>query len=250
MKRNISADRQNHGRRWFTYIVALLAVLVGVIAVSAQQASLPQQFSGESKAPPVGFFVQEDNATADADIYLGLISPKLQNVDASLDLISKNWHSGSATMMIEAARFARNPQSFAKIIALTEAKTGQKFGRDVDKWRQWIWKQDYDPHPQYANFKSDLYSKIDPRFAEYFRVTKDSKIRLDEIRWGGVVRDGIPPLKDPKMLAAAEADYLADTDVVFGVELNRDARFYPQRILAWHEMFKDTIGGESVCVVY
>ena len=52
------------------------------------------------------------------------------------------------------------------------------------------------------------------------------------------------------MLPANDAHYLADTDVVFGIELNGDARAYPKRILAWHEMFKDTIGGESVCGVY
>ena len=57
-------------------------------------------------------------------------------------------------------------------------------------------------------------------------------------------------MKNPKMLAAGDAKYLGDSDVVFGVELNGDARCYPKRILAWHEMFKDTIGGESVCGVY
>ena len=64
------------------------------------------------------------------------------------------------------------------------------------------------------------------------------------------MRDGIPPLKNPKMLSVAEAKYLGDNDVVFGIKLNGDARCYPKRILAWHEMFKDTIGGESVCGVY
>ena len=113
-----------------------------------------------------------------------------------------------------------------------------------------MWKQEIKPHPGYANFKSLLYGNIDRRFSEYFEITKDSRIRLDEIRWGGVKRDGIPPLKDPKMLTANNAGYLADTDVVFGIELNGDARAYPKRILAWHEMFKDTIGGESVCGVY
>lgn len=184
------------------------------------------------------------------DAYLRLNRPDVSVVNDSLNRISDNWHPGSATMMIEVARFARNRRAIAEIFSLIETKTGQNFGTDFEKWRQWIWKQEYDPHPKYAKLKSALYSKIDPRFAEYFRVTKDSKIRLDEIRWGGVIRDGIPPLKDPKMLAAADADYLADTDVVFGVELNGDARCYPKRILAWHEMFKDTIGGESVCGVY
>lgn len=75
-------------------------------------------------------------------------------------------------------------------------------------------------------------------------------IRLDEIRWGGVARDGIPPLKNPKMLEAPEATYLADGDVVFGIEINGDARAYPKRIMAWHEMVKDIVGGESVNGVY
>ena len=77
---------------------------------------------------------------------------------------------------------------------------------------------------------------MDERFPEYFKETGNPKIRMDEIRWGGVRRDGIPPLKDPEMLSAAEADYLSDSDVVFGIELNGDARCYPKRILAWHEM--------------
>jgi hypothetical protein len=184
------------------------------------------------------------------EAYFGLKSNDLAVVNDSLNIISDDWHPGSATMMIEVARFSRNRRATAEIFSLLETKTGQTLGTDPEKWRQWIWKQKYEPHPLYAQFKTALYSRIDPRFAEYFRVTKDSKIRLDEIRWGGVKRDGIPPLKDPKMLAAADADYLADTDVVFGIELNGDARCYPKRILAWHEMFKDTIGDESVCGVY
>jgi hypothetical protein len=91
---------------------------------------------------------------------------------------------------------------------------------------------------------------MDSRFSEYFIDAEKRNIRLDQIQWGGVRRDGIPPLKNPKMLAAADADYLSDSDVVFGIDLNGDARCYPNRILAWHEMFKDTIGGESVCGVY
>lgn len=187
---------------------------------------------------------------ADLDAYFRLTDRDFAVVKAALNDISDNWHPGSATMMVEIAPFANNARAITEAADLIEAKTGQRFGTDLEKWRQWIWKQKYNPHPQYASFKSILYSKIDPRFAEYFRVTKDSKIRLDEIRWGGVIRDGIPPLKNPKMIAAADARYLADTDVVFGVELNGEARCYPKRILAWHEMFKDTIGGESVCGVY
>ena len=152
-------------------------------------------------------------------------------------------------MLLEVARFLpRTPRS--KIMSLLESQTGQRFGFDNDKWLQWNWAQKYEPHPNYGEFKSQVYRKIDPRFSEYFVKTEGSKIRLDEIRWGGVARDGIPPLKNPQMTTAAAATYLSDTDVVFGIELNGDTRAYPKRILAWHEMFKDTIGGQSVCGVY
>ena len=226
-------------------VVSTTLIFLGLVAVG--------HFDTPRHAQP-GPILFQSGYTADVepelDAYLRLNRPDVSVVNNSLNVISDNWHPGSATMMIEVARFARNPRAISEIFSLIETKTGQNFGTDFEKWRQWIWKQDYNPHPQYAKFKSALYSKIDPRFSDYFRVTKDSKIRLDEIRWGGVIRDGIPPLKDPKMLDAADADYLADTDVVFGIEINGDARCYPKRILAWHEMFKDTIGGESFCGVY
>ena len=226
-------------------------LVVGITAFIVLAAIAVESFYARSHAAPAPFLFQSNSPNAaELDPYFRLASRSFPIVDESLKTISENWHPGSTTMMVEISQFARNRQATAKIFSLIEAKTGQHFGSDREKWRQWIWKQDYEPHPQYTAFKSILYSRIDPRFEEYFRVTKDSKIRLDEIRWGGVIRDGIPPLKDPKMLAAADADYLADSDVVFGIDLNGDARCYPKRIPAWHEMFKDTIGGESVCGVY
>ncbi|MEL7240620.1 MAG: efflux RND transporter permease subunit, partial [Planctomycetota bacterium] len=49
-----------------------------------------------------------------------------------------------------------------------------------------------------------------------------------------------------RMISADKAAYLEDTNVVFGIEINGDARAYPKRILAWHEMFVDTVGGVDV----
>lgn len=91
---------------------------------------------------------------------------------------------------------------------------------------------------------------IDPSFEDYFDESPAAKIRLDEILWGGVVRDGIPPLDHPKMIAAAEAGYLEDDNMVFGVSFDGDTRAYPRRILAWHEMFKDSIAGVHYTGVY
>jgi hypothetical protein len=91
---------------------------------------------------------------------------------------------------------------------------------------------------------------IDERFERYFGADRPMAIRLDEVVWGGVEQDGIPPLRNPPMVRAAEADYLEDGNVVFGLEVNGDSRAYPKRILAWHEMFVDEVGGVPVAGVY
>lgn len=52
------------------------------------------------------------------------------------------------------------------------------------------------------------------------------------------------------MISAQEADYLSDDDVVFGIAVNGDVRAYPKRILAWHELFTDTVGNVPVAGVY
>jgi len=103
----------------------------------------------------------------------------------------------------------------------------------------------------YSNFKAELYLHLDKRFETYFRDRQDlARIRLDEVRWGGVMQDGIPPLREPKMLSAKDAHYLEDDNIIFGIEINGDARAYPKRILAWHEMFTDKIGGVDIAGVY
>ena len=118
------------------------------------------------------------------------------------------------------------------------------------RWHDWIWDQPYDPHPDYAFFKGLLYSQLDPRLEAFFPQGVRSLIRLDEIDRGGVAVNGIPPLEYPKRLDASAAHYLRDDDIVFGIALEDEARAYPKRILAWHEMALDRLGGVELTIVY
>lgn len=159
--------------------------------------------------------------------------------------LREGWRPGYAPMLIEITRFSPSESHRRLMFSLLEELTGETMNHDLDRAWRWAWNQDLKPHPQYGLFKAQMYQRLDPRFATYFDDhTDDAIIRLDEVRWGGVKRDGIPPLKNPKMIAAdsRDAEYLGDRDVVFGLEVNGDARAYPKRILAWHEMFKDTVG--------
>jgi hypothetical protein len=84
----------------------------------------------------------------------------------------------------------------------------------------------------------------------FFPPGVQASIRLDEIDWGGVLVNGIPPLRDPKILSVADATYLKDSNVVFGLVANGEAQAYPKRILAWHEMATDRVGGVDLTIVY
>ncbi len=164
--------------------------------------------------------------------------------------LEDNWSDGLVSPLIEISSLTGDRDLSRQIFDLLGTKTGQKRGSDRDAWHRWVWSAAPDLPAWYADFKAALYSPIDPRFAEYFDRQPKATIRLDEIQWGGVQRDGIPPLDHPKTLAAREAAYLAETDVVFGVSVHGDARAYPKRILAWHEMVRDRIDGEEFNGVY
>lgn len=188
--------------------------------------------------------------TSSANLFLQLPGASPQKLDAILPSVRETWKAENAILMVEAARVARNSDSRKKILSALGELTGQNFGLKLNAWFRWIWAQSLELPPDYATYKQQLYAKIDSRFAEYFSKDFPATIRLDEVRWGGVRRDGIPPLKNPETIAAQDASYLSDSDVVFGVQIDGHARAYPKRILAWHEMVKDVVGGESINGVY
>ena len=171
--------------------------------------------------------------------------------DALLNNIITQWKPVYVPMIIETYHFIADPQTRQVLREELVSRTGEDFGGNIQAWYQWLWNQPEIKAKGYDNFKAELLKVIDPKFEAYFKDRGEtSLIRLDEIRWGGVIQDGIPPLRNPEMIAANEADYLEDDNVVFGIEVNGDARAYPKRILAWHEMFVDTVGGIDFAGVY
>ena len=169
---------------------------------------------------------------------------------AALREINWGWQPSYAAILIQMVGWIEHPSVQAEVIALLERAAGRNFGRDVNAMYEWLWSFDPGSHPDYSEFLATFFNDVDPRFREYFDDRPKTQIRLDEIRWGGVRRDGIPPLKNPKMIRASEATYLGDDNIVFGVAINGDVRAYPKRILAWHEMVKDKIGGLELNGVY
>lgn len=131
-------------------------------------------------------------------------------------------------------------------------------GAEIHTWRDAaLWQEAHPevvPHESYRTLKLRYFGSIDQKFLDFFdrkTTSRDQmKIRLEEITWGGVLVDGIPSLDNPKLIKANDADYLLPNDLVFGVEINGDVRAYPLRIMGWHEMFNETIGGVPVALAY
>src|SRR3972149_563563 len=74
-------------------------------------------------------------------------------------------------------------------------------------------------------------------------------INPQEIHRGGPPKDGIPAIDRPKFISADKAQ-LDPGDRILGVARGGEAKAYPVRILNWHEVVNDKVGGEPVAVTY
>ena len=113
------------------------------------------------------------------------------------------------------------------------------------------WSISRDGHPIWNQDAPNSAGQIEPD------PTGDCLVPCNEIRSGGPPPDGIPSLDvdgrwgrpaPAEMVAAdhADAEYLADGDMVLGVYMDGEARAYPHNILWWHEIQVDRIGEREI----
>ncbi|MBL4786429.1 MAG: DUF3179 domain-containing protein [Cohaesibacteraceae bacterium] len=176
-----------------------------------------------------------------------------KNADANIaiDALAKRGDRDALAVLIQTARVRhRHPGLLKAISTLTRTP--------INGWHQaMLWQEDHPeiiPHQSYVELKTKFLTRIDPRFDRFLgsgRAERDNmKVRLEEVTWGGVGVDGIPSLDNPELISGSSADYMLDDDLVFGIQINGDARAYPLRIMGWHEMFNETIGGVPVALAY
>ena len=171
--------------------------------------------------------------------------------EEAIDLLVARGSPDVVAALIQVMRFVRDRRQIdAALAAITEQEAGKW------DWYGWmLWQQahpDIKPYDGFDRFKADIMAALDPNFRVFLYPGVDHEIRLEEITWGGVVKDGIPALTNPSHVGAGteEAAYLLPDELVFGVAINGDARAYPLRILDWHEMFNDVVGGQPVSLAY
>ncbi len=142
------------------------------------------------------------------------------------------------------------PEDSSQTLHVLNELTQQDLG---PRWFDWlIWMQDNPTEPIAKNdlFLQAITKRIDKNFQDFFYADLERSIRLDEIVWGGVRKDGIPALNYPDLIPADQAEYITKKELVFGISINGDTRAYPYRFMDWHEMLNDIIGDVPVSLAY
>ena len=114
--------------------------------------------------------------------------------------------------------------------------------------------------PGYVAWKQQLLTAVDVSWIHPFN---DDQAEIDWrlVTFGGVLADTrpfgsdetcscIPALDNPPWVPAADGDWYPDHRVVFGLEINGEARAYPLNIMEAHELVNDTLGDRQISLTY
>lgn len=75
-------------------------------------------------------------------------------------------------------------------------------------------------------------------------------VELEDLHQGCPARDCIPSIDNPVFVSATDADFINDNDIVLAIDYRGDKRAYAARILNYHEIVNDTIGGDPIAITF
>ena len=187
---------------------------------------------------------QENMAAFAAELFARSSNTRVETIKE----LKARGNTDAVAALILARRYIRESED------VNEALTALTGENQPLTWHEWMLWQEANPQIRpfdgFEVLKAEVYQRIDHNFGLFIYKDVPHEIRLEEVAWGGVPKDGIPDLQNPGRIPASEANYLNDEDLVFGISINGDARAYPLRIMDWHEMFNDVIGGVPVALAY
>jgi hypothetical protein len=176
---------------------------------------------------------------------------------AALTDLATNWRSVDAAMLVEmvAVLQIQSPTASVirrRILAFLEQQSGQSFGEDTARWRDWVRASPARSSAQsYARFKRALYTQVEPLADTFFAPGATAAVRLDEIVWSGTTVGKSRPLNYPDTVAADDATFMKPSDTVFGVAFGRgQLRAYPMATLERYPVIHDRFNGREVTIVH
>ena len=245
--------------RFFWLAVVLLAVMLA--ACSSSDGSLtPEPETSDSNASGAV------NGELDlSDLPNDTTKLMLATLEEPIDRVARKMaYSGNQAyipVLLEFLRFQNQPENIPTMTSyLTRLKDNVPmeellaFAPEQNEWSWWIEWLGNNPQVQppygYVGWKGYLYSLLEPGLGGFWYNGAKSDLRVEEIVWGGVPKNGIPDLIDSPVLSATDADYLLSDDRVFGVSINGEHRAYLLRIMNRHEMANDIVGSVPIALAY
>jgi len=80
--------------------------------------------------------------------------------------------------------------------------------------------------------------------------SSDWQLPIEEVRDGGVGKDGIVSIDNPKFETIGAADYMDDFDLIIAMHEGGQQHSYPHPILDLHEIVNDKVGNVPVAITY
>jgi hypothetical protein len=255
----------------FQFRIFLVASLVTLSlfwfdAVRAQEAEvLPdyviEQFGNPPEVPegPLSEEVQ-------AAVQVAFIDSMVQstwgiNQTLALDVISESKDPRLVWTISDLMRFVSG-RELSLALAHAASKLLGKQLRDENQWgviTDHLIAWDIPAPPDYLRAKRAIFTSLVPGWDKIF---VEGDIDWRHVSWGGVLIDDreynrtdevcncIPAADNPEVSSAADATWLEDQDIVFGIGVNGEYRAYPRRIMEVREMVNDTLGGRHLGIPY
>ena len=264
MWRSLKMASATRVARRFKFMLAL-ALYASACAPFAAQAELPdyvvEEF-GQPPATPTGPLTKAmEFAVRVAFVDSVSLGVWDENQELALLEISKSGDPRLAWLISDMMRFVPSRELNVSLTQAASELLGKRFesrnswGEVTDHLLAW----DIPAPPDYLDVKRAIFTGIIPGWERIF-VPGEIDWRL--VSWGGVLIDSrafdttdepcncIPAADNPQVSSAAEATWLKDSDIVFGIEINGEARAYPRRIMEVREMVNDTLGGRDLGIPY
>lgn len=250
-----------------TVLVLSISSSLALVSVGYSQEAAPlpayviEQF-GQPPTIPAGPLSKELKRA----VQIGLINPASQSTWSrdqvlAVDEIGKSGDPRLAWLIADLMRFATGPSqsailggAAAKLLGIEPPRINH-WGVITDHLIAW----DIPEPPDYLASKREIFTSVVPGWDQIF---VEGDIDWRHVSWGGVLIDNraydttdslcncIPAADNPDVISAAEADWLDDGDVVFGIVINGEARAYPRQIMEVREMVNDTLGGRNLGIPY
>ncbi|SLN49189.1 DUF3179 domain-containing (seleno)protein [Pseudooctadecabacter jejudonensis] len=245
--------------------VSLLGLaLIGPATAQAQTTDLPDYVIAEFGTPPAipDGALPPELQRAVAVVFVESLAQSLwsSNQEEALAEIAASGDPRLAWLISDMMRFTWQ-RSFDDALA---AAAAELLDIEYTEFRRWdeltnhliAW--DIPAYPGYLQHKRGIFTHFVPGWDRIF-VEGDIDWRM--VSWGGVLIDDrpygedalcncIPAADDPEVETAQEATWLAEDAIVFGIEVNGEARAYPRQIMEVREMVNDTLGGRDLGIPY